>query len=76
MGAHFATMPPELARLCILAGSPYGGLVLDPFAGSGTTGVVAREHGRAFVGCELNPEYVAMAEKRIAAAREQLRLFT
>jgi DNA modification methylase len=75
-GAHFATMPPELARLCILAGSPYGGLVLDPFTGSGTTGVVARQHGRAFVGCELNPEYVAMAEKRIGAAREQLGLFT
>jgi DNA modification methylase len=75
-GAHFATMPPELARLCILAGSPYGGLVLDPFAGSGTTGVVAREHGRAFVGCELNPAYVEMAERRIGAAREQLRLFT
>jgi DNA modification methylase len=73
-GAHFATMPPDLARVCILAGSPPGGLVLDPFAGSGTTGVVACEHGRSFVGCELNPAYVSMAENRIAKAREQLRL--
>lgn len=66
-GAHFATYPPALVRPCILAGCPEGGLVLDPFTGSGTTGVVAVQHGRRFVGVELNPEYAEMARARIAA---------
>lgn len=66
-GAHFATFPPDLIEPCILAGAPVGGLVLDPFAGAGTTGLVAKRHGREFVGIELNPEYAAMAEARIAA---------
>ncbi len=62
--AHFATFPEALVEPCVLAGSPKGGTVLDPFAGAGTTGLVAAKLGRAFVGIELNPEYVAMAEKR------------
>ena len=66
-GAHFATFPERLVEPCILAGCPEGGLVIDPFAGSGTTGVVAVRHGRRFVGIELNPDYAAMAQKRIAA---------
>lgn len=63
-GAHFATYPEALIEPCILAGSPKGGTVLDPFSGAGTTGLVAAKLGRAFVGIELNPEYVAMAELR------------
>lgn len=63
--AHFATMPEALVEPCILAGSKPGDLVLDPFAGSGTVGVVALRHGRRFVGCELNPEYVNMARRRV-----------
>jgi DNA modification methylase len=65
-GAHFATFPAKLIEPCILAGSRSGDAVLDPFAGSGTTGVVCGWHGREFIGCELNPEYAAMAEARIA----------
>lgn len=64
--AHFATFPDELARRCILAGCPAGGVVLDPFAGSGTTLAVARDLGRRSVGIELNPEYVKLIEKRCA----------
>lgn len=67
-GAHFATFPPDLIEPCVLAGAPVGGLVLDPFAGAGTTGLVAKRTGREFVGIELNPEYAVMAEARIAAA--------
>jgi DNA modification methylase len=63
--AHFATMPTELARRCILAGSPRGGTVLDPFAGAGTTGLVADRLARHFIGFELNPEYAEMAKRRI-----------
>jgi DNA modification methylase len=64
-GAHFAVMPEALVEPCILAGSAPGDTVLDPFAGSGTVGVVALRHGRQFVGCELNPEYIDIARKRI-----------
>jgi DNA modification methylase len=64
-GAHFATFPPKLIEPCILAGSPRGGTVLDPFAGACTTGVVALRHGRDFVGIELNPQYIEIATKRI-----------
>lgn len=64
--AHFAVMPEALVEPCVLAGSKPGDLVLDPFAGSGTVGVVALRYGRRFVGCELNPEYVEMARRRIA----------
>lgn len=67
-GAHFAVFPEKLIEPCILAGSPLGGTVLDPFAGSGTTGVVAKRLGRDFIGCEINPDYAQMAVDRIAAA--------
>jgi DNA modification methylase len=63
--AHFATFPPDLIKPCILAGCPEGGIVLDPFMGSGTTGMVAAVHQRNFIGFELNSEYCKMAEKRI-----------
>ena len=63
--AHFATFPPELPRTCILAGCPEGGTVLDPFAGAGTTLLVANQLQRHAIGIELNPEYAAMAEQRI-----------
>jgi DNA modification methylase len=66
-GAHFATFPPKLIEPCILAGCPEGGTVLDPFAGAGTTGMVALRHGRSFVGCELNADYVRLARDRIIA---------
>ena len=64
--AHFATFPPDLIRPCVRAGCPVGGTVLDPFAGAGTTGLVALQEGRGFLGIELNPEYVALIEKRLA----------
>ena len=65
--AHFATFPPELPRRCILAGSKAGDTVLDPFAGAGTTGLVADRLNRNFIGLELNPKYVTLARRRIAA---------
>ena len=61
---HFAAFPEELAKRCIVAGSRVGDTVLDPFAGTGTTGIVALKEGRRFVGVELNPTYAAMAEER------------
>ena len=64
-GAHFATFPPDLIKPCILAGCPEGGIVLDPFMGSGTTAVVATMYQRNFIGFELNQEYCKMAERRI-----------
>lgn len=64
-GAHFATFPPDLIEPCILAGCPEGGIVLDPFFGAGTTGLVARRHNRNFIGIELNPQYVEIAKNRI-----------
>ena len=63
--AHFATYPPELIEPCILAGSPRGGTVLDPFFGAGTTGLVADRLGRNCIGIELNPDYVQIAERRL-----------
>ena len=64
--AHFAVFPPELPELCIKAGSSEGDIVLDPFFGSGTTGYVAQRFGRKWIGIELNPDYVKIAEKRFA----------
>lgn len=61
---HFAAFPEELARRCIVAGSKHGDLVLDPFAGTCTTGAVALKEGRRFIGIELNPTYAAMGEQR------------
>ena len=63
-GSHFATFPPELPETCLLAGSPEGGVVLDPFSGAATTGIVAVENGRSYVGIELNPEYVELSQRR------------
>ena len=64
-GAHFAVFPKKLVEIPIKASTKPGDLVLDPFTGSGTTGVVAKEYGRNFLGVELEPEYVKMAQKRI-----------
>ena len=72
-GAHFATFPPALIEPCILAGCPEGGVVIDPFFGAGTTGLVAQRYGREWIGCELNPEYAAIAQTRIEA---EANLFT
>lgn len=63
--AHFATFSPDLVKPCILAGCPTGGVVLDPFMGAGTTAIVARMLDRRYIGIELNPEYVALAQKRM-----------
>jgi DNA modification methylase len=65
-GAHFAVFPEELIEPCILAGAPLGGVVLDPFMGSGTTAQVAQDLGRQYIGCELNPEYGKLQKKRTA----------
>jgi DNA modification methylase len=62
--AHFAVFPEKLPELCIKAGSKNGDIILDPFFGSGTTGWVAQRLGRRWLGIELNPEYVKIAEKR------------
>ena len=64
-GAHFATFPPDLIEPCILAGCPEGGTVLDPFGGAGTTGLVASNHNRNSILCELNPKYAQLALDRI-----------
>lgn len=64
-GAHFAVFPEELVRPCILAGAPVGGVALDPFFGSGTVGVVAKEEGRNFIGIEINPKYGDIAQDRL-----------
>ena len=65
-GAHFAVFPTDLIEPCILAGAPIGGIVLDPFMGSGTTAQVAQTLGRKYLGCELNPDYKALQDKRLA----------
>ena len=65
-GSHFATFPPKLVEPCVLAGCPEGGIVLDPFFGSGTTGQVAEQCGRAWFGVELNPEYETLIRERTA----------
>lgn len=64
-GAHFATFPPALIEPCILAGSRPGDIVLDPFMGSGTTAAVALQHGRQYLGCELNPAYQPLQDARV-----------
>jgi DNA modification methylase len=64
-GAHFATFPPDLILPCVLAGSRPGDVVFDPFMGSGTTALVAKENGRRYLGCELNPAYKKLQEERL-----------
>ena len=68
-GAHFAVMPPDLVKPCILAGCPEGGVVLDPFMGSGTVAAVAQDAGRRAIGIELNPEYCKLIAKRFKQRR-------
>jgi DNA modification methylase len=58
--------PTELIEPCILSGAPVGGIVLDPFMGSGTTAQVAQDLGRQYLGCELNPKYCELQNKRTA----------
>ena len=70
-GAHFAVYPEELIVPCVLAGAPEDGIVIDPFFGAGTTGVVALKHGRKYIGCELNPEYIEVAQNRLAPIHRQ-----
>ena len=64
-GGHYAAYPPKLVEPCLLAGCPEGGIVLDPFFGSGTTGMVAKQLNRHYIGIELNPEYAELANARI-----------
>ena len=64
-GAHFAVFPEKLVEICLLAGTKDGDTVLDPFCGSGTTGVVAAHYRREFIGIDINPEYLLLAEARI-----------
>jgi len=71
-GAHFATFPSALIEPCILAGSRKGDIVLDPFMGSGTTAAVSLQHGRQYLGCELNQEYEALQQERISNANESI----
>jgi DNA modification methylase len=70
--AHFAVFPDTLITPCILAGSKEGDIVLDPFMGSGTTAEVALRLGRQYLGFEINPEYVELAEKRLSAHQNNL----
>ena len=64
-GGHYAAYPPKPVEPCLLAGCPEGGIVLDPFFGSGTTGMVAKQLNRHYIGIELNPEYAELAKARI-----------
>src|SRR5690606_18663282 len=72
--AHFATYPPDLIRPCVLAATRPGDTVLDPFNGSGTTGQAALEHGRDYIGIDLNTEYLELARRRLAPLLAQPRL--
>lgn len=71
--AHFATFPEHLIEPCILAGCPKDGIVIDPFMGAGTVGVVAKKNHRKYIGCELNKDYIKMAKSRIS--NTSVRLF-
>ena len=64
-GSHFAVFPPDLIKPCILAGSEKNDIILDPFMGSGTTAMVAKELGRYYIGCELHEDYNTLIEERI-----------
>ena len=69
-GAHFAVFPPELIEPCILAGSEPGDIILDPFMGSGTTAMVAKQHDRYYMGCELHEDYGELIKNRQSEATE------
>ena len=71
-GAHFAVFPPELIEPCILAGSQEGDIILDPFMGSGTTGMVAKKNFRSYIGCELHEDYASLQTDRIDSIPPQL----
>jgi len=71
-GAHFATFPPDLIEPCILAGARKGDIVIDPFMGSGTTAQVAVQHGRQYLGCELNKEYEELQKNRLKGLQYDL----
>ena len=71
-GAHFAVFPPSLVRPCVLAGSPKGGLVLDPFFGSGALGVACLETSRSCVGIEVKEEYAELARERLRGLQPEL----
>jgi len=68
-GAHFAVYPEELLQRPVLSSSRVGDVVLDPFIGSGTTAVVAKKFERHFLGCDINPEYVEIANQRLTGFR-------
>jgi len=70
-GGHFAAYPPKLVETCLLAGCPENGIVLDPFFGSGTTGKVAKDLNRRYIGIELNPEYCKLAMQRIGGEKHE-----
>ena len=70
--AHFAVFPPELIKPCILAGSEKGDIILDPFIGSGTTAVVAKDLGRDYIGCELHEGYGKLIQKRLGERKGSL----
>lgn len=72
--AHFATFPEKLILPCVLAGSPINGLILDPFSGAGTTGLVCIKNQRNYIGIELNKEYIDLSIRRISDEQQQLRL--
>jgi DNA modification methylase len=72
-GAHFATFPPDLIEPCVIAGSPEGGIVLDPFFGSGTTGLVSMRNNRKYLGCELNSEYISIANERLKPVETEIK---
>ena len=71
-GNHYAAFPPKLVEICMLAGCPKGGVILDPFIGSGTVGFVALMQDRNYIGIELNEEYVNLARKRIKTEVKEL----
>ncbi len=71
-GAHFACFPPDLIEPCILAGSKKGDVILDPFMGSGTTAMVAKQHDRSYIGCELHEDYGSLIQKRLKAIPTKL----
>jgi len=69
---HFAPFPPDIPKICINAGCPQGGMVLDPFMGSGTTAYVAEQLGRKWIGIEINSEYCEIAKRRLSKVQQKL----